>query len=196
MNPNQPEASGSRPRPATSGPSTSSSYSSSSSSSSSSAPIYTFSPHPEHTDPTFRPSPVDIALAPSPNLREPPSADLIPPVRPTLAQFRQAEGAEVRSSKLKGLWEALPTLPSIHDEEGPSETKRMKLPGQDTMTALSPERADRLRRLYEEELVRRCNEERPQARLWGGPDEQGEKWIGGKGVRFEAFRWVSPSGLY
>jgi solute carrier family 25 phosphate transporter 23/24/25/41 len=66
----------------------------------------------------------------------------------------------------------------------------MKLPGQDTMTALSPERADRLRRLYEEELVRRCNEERPQARLWGGPDEQGEKNIGGKGVRFEAFRWV------
>lgn len=66
----------------------------------------------------------------------------------------------------------------------------MKLPGQDTMTALSPERADRLRRLYEEELVRRCNEDRPQARLWGGPDNQGEKWIGGKGVRFEAFRCV------
>lgn len=58
------------------------------------------------------------------------------------------------------------------------------------MTALSPERAERLRKLYDEELVRRCNEERPMARLWGGPDEQGEEQrnIGGKGVRFEAFR--------
>ena len=177
MNPNQAEASGSRPRPATSG-----------GPSSSSDTVYTFSSHPEHTDPSFRPLPADINLKPTANLREAPQADLIPPVRPTLGQFRQSEGPEVRSGKLKALWEALPTLPSLHDEEGPSEAKRMKLPGQDTMTALSPERAERLQRLYEEELVRRCNEERPQALLWGGPDEQGEKWIGGKGVRFEAFR--------
>jgi len=66
----------------------------------------------------------------------------------------------------------------------------MNLPGQDTLTALSPERADRLRRLYEEELVRRCNESRPEARLWGGADdlEPGEKAIKGKGVAWQDFR--------
>jgi solute carrier family 25 phosphate transporter 23/24/25/41 len=39
------------------------------------------------------------------------------------------------------------------------------------MTTLSPERAERLRVLYQEELVRRCDEKRPEARLWGGADD-------------------------
>lgn len=67
----------------------------------------------------------------------------------------------------------------------------MKLPGQDTTTALSPERAERLRKLYEEELVRRVKEKRPEARLWGGADDQPHiKTTQEKGIAFEDFRWV------
>lgn len=113
---------------------------------------------------------------------------MIPPNRPTLTQFRGSEGPVLRAAKLRALWESLPYLPDISDCPTPAE--RMNLPGQDTLTALSPERADRLRRLYEEELVRRCNESRPEARLWGGADdlEPGEKAIKGKGVAWQDFR--------
>ena len=63
----------------------------------------------------------------------------------------------------------------------------MKLPGQDTITALSPERADRLRKLYQEELVRRVREKRPQARLWGGADDI-EPEIKDQGIAWADFR--------
>lgn len=66
----------------------------------------------------------------------------------------------------------------------------MKLPGQDTRTALSPERAERLRRLYEEELVRSCSAHRPEARLWGGADDIKPGTATGKGIAWENFRWV------
>ena len=68
----------------------------------------------------------------------------------------------------------------------------MHLPGQDTLTALTPERAERLKRLYEEELVRRCGESRPEARLWGGADdlEPEIKTVKGKGVAWQDFRYV------
>jgi hypothetical protein len=71
----------------------------------------------------------------------------------------------------------------------------MKLPGQDTLTALSPERADRLSRLYEEELVKRCNEKRPDARLWGGADELEPEMrsVKGKGIAWSDFRWAPSS---
>lgn len=117
-------------------------------------------------------------------LREPPAPDLLPTSRPTLTQFRQAEGPLTRAGKLKALWEALPTLPEY--QEGPTATKRMQLPGQDTVTALSPERADRLRKLYLEELVKECNDRRPEARLWGGSDDWQPDTS--KGVKWEDFR--------
>lgn len=117
-------------------------------------------------------------------LREPPAPDLLPVTRPTLTQFRQAEGPLIRAGKLKALWEALPTLPEY--QEGPTPTKRMQLPGQDTTTALSPERADRLRNLYLEELVRECNDRRPNALLWGGSDDWKPETT--KGVPWEDFR--------
>jgi len=63
----------------------------------------------------------------------------------------------------------------------------MQLPGQDTYTTLSPERAERLKRLYEEELVKRVGEERPEARLWGGADDL-EPEIKGKGIAWQDFR--------
>ena len=63
----------------------------------------------------------------------------------------------------------------------------MKLPGQDTIAALSPERADRLRKLYQEELVRRVREKRPQARLWGGADDI-EPEVKDKGIAWADFR--------
>ena len=145
--------------------------------SSSRTPYYSFQSRPPHTDPTFVPSPQEPQLPPpppddpsaGPSLREPPAPDILPPERPTLAQFRASEGPEARAAKLRALWHSLPSLPDVGP--GPTATQRMRLPGQDTRTALSPERAERLRRLYEEELVRRCAEERPQARLWGGADD-------------------------
>jgi solute carrier family 25 phosphate transporter 23/24/25/41 len=67
----------------------------------------------------------------------------------------------------------------------------MRLPGQDTLAALSPERAERLRTLYSEELVKQCGEDRPDARLWGGADDL-EPFeaveSGQKGVSWKAFR--------
>ena len=155
----------------------SSSSSGASSSSSSSAAYYPLSPHPT-------PSSSDLTLPIS--LREPPSPDLIPATRPTLTQFRQSEGASTRAQKLKALWQHLPSLPEVTGD-GPSPTASMQLPGQDTYTALSPERAERLRRLYEEELVKRVGEQRPEARLWGGADDQ-EPEIRGKGIAWQDFR--------
>lgn len=131
-------------------------------------------------------------LAPPPlSLREPPNADILPAIRPTLSQFRHNEGATLRASKLRSLWDSLPPLPEVSSSE-PSTTEKMKLPGQDTLTALSPERADRLSRLYEEELVKRCNEKRPDARLWGGADELEPEMrsVKGKGIAWSDFRWV------
>jgi solute carrier family 25 phosphate transporter 23/24/25/41 len=64
----------------------------------------------------------------------------------------------------------------------------MKLPGQDTMTTLSDERAERLKKLYLEELVRECNDKRPEARLWGGSDDWKPETT--KGVAWEDFRYV------
>ena len=118
-------------------------------------------------------------------LREPPSPDL-PIIRQSLTQFRQSEGASTRAGKLEALWEALPSLPEL--TEGPTATKRMKLPGQDTMAALSPERAERLKELYLEELVRECNDKRPTAKLWGGRDDWKPDTT--KGIAWEDFRYV------
>lgn len=128
---------------------------------------------------------IDILSRPL-TLREPPAPDLLPTSRPTLTQFRQSEGPLVRAGKLESLWEALPTLPEY--QEGPTPTKRMQLPGQDTVTALSAERADRLRKLYMEELVKECNDRRPEARLWGGSDDWQPETT--KGVKWEDFRYA------
>ena len=116
----------------------------------------------------------------SSSLREPPCNDLLPllsptptSTRPTLADFRRSEGPIIRAAKLRALWNNLPTLPEPC--EGPSETKKMKLPGQDEGTTLSFERAKRLQQLYKEELAMRVREEgRSEARLWGGDDAVSE----------------------
>lgn len=123
------------------------------------------------------------------SLREAPAPDLLQS-RQTLAEFRQQEGPSVRSAKLRQMWSTLPRLPSV-DPEKPTEAQRMRLPGQDTPTALSPERAERLRTLYQEELVKRCGENRPDALLWGGADDllpgEGEE-VREKGVSWKSFR--------
>ncbi|WWC87477.1 uncharacterized protein L201_002366 [Kwoniella dendrophila CBS 6074] len=177
--------------------STSSTPLSASSSSSESEPHYPLLPKPPHIDNTLKPNPLEpVGLTQPLSLREPPGPDIIPPNRPTLNEFRLNEGPQVRSSKLKALWNSLPHLPEItnngnNNEDQPSPTKRMKLPGQDTLTALSPERVDRLRKLYEEELVKACNDKRPEARLWGGADDQLEpelKNLSGKGIAWHDFR--------
>lgn len=122
---------------------------------------------------------------------------MIPPTRPTLVQFRSSEGPSIRAGKLRALWSSLPSLPDVDVSDcDPTPTERMHLPGQDTLTALSPERAERLNRLYGEELVRRCGEYRPEARLWGGADDLepevgggvGLKTVKGKGVAWHDFR--------
>lgn len=121
-----------------------------------------------------------------PSLRDPPGPDLQPPSHhhshpsKSLAAFRQAEGPAVRAAKLRNLWASLPSqLPA--SSSSPTSTELAKLPGQGTLQALSPERAERLRRLYEEELVKRCEEERPEARLWGGSDDLEPYGLGGSG---------------
>jgi solute carrier family 25 phosphate transporter 23/24/25/41 len=143
-----------------------------------------------------------------PSLRDPPGPDLRPagyhPHHPakSLAAFRQAEGPAVRAAKLRNLWASLPSqLPA--SSSSPTPTELAKLPGQGTLQALSPERAERLRRLYEEELVKRCEEERPEARLWGGSDDLEPYGLGGspptagqptpttkKGIAWKDFRLV------
>lgn len=162
-----------------------------SSSSSSSEPHYTLSPHPPHTDSSFHPLPTDPTPPPQPMcLREAPGPDIFSDHRPTLAEFRASEGPAARASKLRALWKSLPALPSIPDGDEPTPTKKMQLPGQGTTAALSPERAERLRRLYEEELVKRISEERPDSSLWGGPDdlEPEMKNLKGKGIAWQDFR--------
>ena len=148
--------------------------------------------HPSYVRPVaFSPSDSEDSPQPSlpPSLREPPGSDLIPPTRPSLSEFRATEGAEARAAKLKAIWGQLPSLPELGD--GPTPSQKMRLPGQDTMTALSPERADRLRQLYKEELVRRVKEKRPQARLWGGADDM-EPEVREKGLAWSDFRQVLP----
>ncbi|ORX36264.1 mitochondrial carrier domain-containing protein [Kockovaella imperatae] len=156
--------------------------SSSASSSRSHYPLY----HSDSRDSESRPFPSDPSSSRHISLREPPSPDIIPASRPTLSQFRTSEGASTRQAKLRSLWESLPTLPAL-TSDGPTALQRMKLPDQDTITALSPERADRLRQLYQEELVRRVREKRPQARLWGGADDI-EPEVREKGIAWADFR--------
>jgi len=123
------------------------------------------------------------------SLREPPGADLAEPHKPTLSEFRNAEGAAARAAKLRALWDSLPRLPTIEGDQ-PTATARMRLPGQDTLAALSPERAERLRILYQEELVRQVGQKRPDARLWGGADdlEPADEGKREKGISWKAFR--------
>lgn len=123
----------------------------------------------------------------STSLREPPGADLYPH-RESLSEFRAHEGSAARAAKLRSLWSSLPKLPNV-DPNHPTEAQRMRLPGQDTIAALSPERAERLRTLYREELVKQCDEDRPDAKLWGGADDlEPFELPRDKGVSWKSFR--------
>nr|ODO00504.1 solute carrier family 25 (mitochondrial phosphate transporter), member 23/24/25/41 [Cryptococcus depauperatus CBS 7855] len=124
------------------------------------------------------------------SLRELPGPDILSSHRPTLAEFRASEGPLTRATKLRALWNSLPSLPSIPDGGEPTDTKKMQLPGQGTTQALSRERAERLKRLYEEELVQKVSEKRPHSSLWGGPDdlEPEIKNISSKGIAWQDFR--------
>lgn len=156
------------------------------------SPLHAHLPVPARPhDPVPLPSPPSLL-----SLRELPGPDILSSHRPSLSEFRASEGPSVRSAKLRALWNSIPDhLPmlSLDPETNPKETptKKMQLPGQDTLAALSPERAERLRRLYQEELVKRVGEERPTARLWGGADdlEPEQKHVkGSKGIAWQDFR--------
>ena len=113
---------------------------------------------------------MDSEAGPS-SLGLPPSSDKAKQRRISLTEFRRSEGPSIRSAKLQALWTSLPDrLPA--PSRGPTPTSLMHLPGQGSIGILSPERVERLRRLYEEELSRRISlEERDTARLWGGADD-------------------------
>ena len=72
------------------------------------------------------------------------------PIPDSLLEFREQEGEETRERRLHDLWRH---LPSTH------------LQGSDTVAApgiafgepLTPEKAENLRRVYEDELLRRCS---------------------------------------
>lgn len=154
------------------------------------------------------PLPADLRpLPPFPRGRRLKDDDVVPccacagssPQQLSLADFRRAEGPVVRAQKLHALWKSLPTLPA--PATGPTPTSLARLPGQGTIGILSPERVERLERLYEEELVRRVTlEGRPEARLWGGEDDLSEPASapstsaagalngGGKGIAWKDFR--------
>lgn len=156
------------------------------------------------------PPPADLRPTPSPfpKGRRLKDDDVVPccacagsstPQQLSLADFRRAEGPVVRAQKLHALWKSLPTLPA--PATGPTATSLARLPGQGTIGILSPERVERLEKLYEEELVRRVTlEGRPEARLWGGEDDLSEPTSapstsaagalngGGKGIAWKDFR--------
>ncbi|KAL1410312.1 hypothetical protein Q8F55_004318 [Vanrija albida] len=138
---------------------------------------------------------ISLREPPAADLREAPAADIVTPaplpIPATLADFRAQEGPTVRAAKLRSLWQSLPDLPNVEGDK-PTPTQLMRLPGQDTLTALSPERAERLQTLYQEELVRRVGETRPDALLWGGADDlepvDTKGGVQTKGISWKAFR--------
>ncbi|ODN76545.1 hypothetical protein L202_05207 [Cryptococcus amylolentus CBS 6039] len=171
----------------------------------SSPPHYTLGPHPPHTDPSITPSPSDPSPPPLPmSLREPPGPDIPSANRSSLADFRASEGPTARAAKLRALWNSLPSLPSLPDGDEPTATKKMQLPGQGTTEALSLERAERLKRLYEEELVKTVAKKRPESALWGGPDDlepevrhlKGKKGTGVAWGDFRRFLWDKERELW
>jgi hypothetical protein len=115
-----------------------------------------------HSHPHLHPHGMDNEAGPSHRAKQ---------RRISLAEFRKKEGPAIRSAKLQAFWTSLPDrLPA--PSRGPTPTSLMHLPGQGTIGTLSPERVERLRRLYEEELSRRISlEERAHAELWGGADD-------------------------
>jgi solute carrier family 25 phosphate transporter 23/24/25/41 len=82
-----------------------------------------------------------------PHLRSDP-----PPYRPiphTLEDFRSLEGRAERKTRLRELWDRLPQ-PQYHGAK--QEALAKTLP----MTGLTPEAAEKLKEMYDEELLGRC----------------------------------------
>ncbi|KAF8517770.1 mitochondrial carrier [Gautieria morchelliformis] len=70
------------------------------------------------------------------------------PLPRNLAEYREKEGKERREARLHALWRRLPTRrPTLKHEDQCIDVIR---------TGLNPERAERLRAMYEDELMRRC----------------------------------------
>jgi solute carrier family 25 phosphate transporter 23/24/25/41 len=100
------------------------------------------------------------------------------PLPRTLADYREIEGKEQREARLRALWRRLPsgTTVSEHDERGPVADH----------ANMNPERAERLRVMYEDELMRRC----------GGTATEGTKSVDWKDFleyadKKEAGKWKS-----
>jgi solute carrier family 25 (mitochondrial phosphate transporter), member 23/24/25/41 len=81
-----------------------------------------------------------------PKLRSDPSP--WQPLPRNLAEYREQDGKEKREARLYALWRRLPTRrPTLEHEDQWTNVIH---------TGLNPERAERLRAMYEDELMRRC----------------------------------------
>ena len=86
-----------------------------------------------------------------PHLRTDPSPSHRPLPR-SLAEFRELEGREYRKARLRALWKRLLTA---LDAEG---TRSDAVPRFVGGTALTPESASQMRKMYERELMESCSD--------------------------------------
>lgn len=70
------------------------------------------------------------------------------PLPRSLAEYREKEGKEKREARLRALWRRLPTRRTTLEHDG--AWIHVNQPG------MNSERAERLRDMYEDELMRRC----------------------------------------
>lgn len=96
-----------------------------------------------------------------PRLRSDPPA--FHPLPHNLLQFREQEGKEEREKRLHELWKRLPNS----NYHGPESAASRKFPAGEPLTAHN---AEEMRRMYEDELLRKCGgytvNERPSHIRW------------------------------
>ena len=88
-----------------------------------------------------------------PRLRSDPPLPHHPPPR-SLDRFREEEGEENREKRLQELWKKLPHKTKPHTPQTAVESVPVT-----EHASLTKDRAEKLTRMYEEELVRRVSEE-------------------------------------
>lgn len=71
------------------------------------------------------------------------------PIPQSLVEYRENEGTEIRERRLHDLWRRLPCAHSCGSDTA-------AIPENPPGESLTPENAENMRRLYEDELLRRC----------------------------------------
>jgi solute carrier family 25 phosphate transporter 23/24/25/41 len=87
-----------------------------------------------------------------PHLRSDPSSDH--PLPRSLAEFREQEGRRYRKARLRALWKQL--LAALDPDTEDSDPHAATVRSVGSSTALTPETARQMRKMYERELMGRC----------------------------------------